>query len=201
MAAAVGDKFREADGGPSSEELLKELEWMVEDGFSMRWRELKSSAHAADQASKAVLSRARLEELSVLWSQRVGERRPFQYVVGCAHWRDYVLCVREGVLIPRPETEQMIDIAQEVLASNPGLGKGLWLDLGTGSGALAIGLGHLLLHPESVILAIDISLDALSFAALNVRRYGLQVRNRICALCCISFLFKKDASFPFWFQR
>ena len=45
-----------------------------------------------------------------LLRQRIEERRPFQYVVGCEHWRDLILSVEEGVLIPRPETEAIVDL-------------------------------------------------------------------------------------------
>lgn len=67
-----------------------------------------------------------------------------QYLTHTAHWRDMVLVVGPGVLIPRPETEQLIDL---VLAANiqqitdqghP------WVDLGTGTGAIAIGLSRIL---------------------------------------------------------
>jgi methylase of polypeptide subunit release factors len=41
-------------------------------------------------------------------------RVPIQYLTNCVHWRDLVLAVGPGVLIPRPETEQMVDLAEEV---------------------------------------------------------------------------------------
>ena len=43
--------------------------------------------------------RTGIEELYNLWKQRIEERRPFQYLVGCEHWRDLVLSVQDGVLI------------------------------------------------------------------------------------------------------
>lgn len=63
------------------------------------------------------------------------ERYPFQYLVGAAHWRDLVLAVGPGVLIPRPETEQMVDLAAAALSQRPHLSGLPWADLGCGSGA------------------------------------------------------------------
>ena len=104
----------------------------------------------------------------------VVHRVPLQYLTNSAHWRDLVLAVGPGVLIPRPETECLINLALEVLACRqlcwplcctvalssavyfcdlaqaanavqatamqPALASGIWADLGTGSGALALGL-------------------------------------------------------------
>lgn len=47
------------------------------------------------------------------------DRVPLQYLTGSAHWRDFVLAVGPGVLIPRPETELMIDFAREVRSHKP----------------------------------------------------------------------------------
>jgi HemK-like putative methylase len=125
--------------------------------------------------SAHVLLRISIEELENQWVQRVKERRPFQYIVGCAHWRDLVLSVQEGVLIPRPETEQMIDLAEAAIMGNPSLAVGLWADLGTGSGAIAIALARLLRSPGSV-LAVDMSETAVAVARRNVGHYALTVR-------------------------
>lgn len=121
-----------------------------------------------------LLLRSSIEELEDQWTQRVKNRRPFQYVVGCTHWRDLVLCVQEGVLIPRPETEQMVDLAKAAIAAELSLGDGVWTDLGTGSGALAVALARLLPSTGSVI-AIDASETAVAVARRNVRQYGLSV--------------------------
>ena len=75
-----------------------------------------------------------------LWRQRLQERVPLQYLTASAHWRDMVLAVGPGALIPRPETEQLVDLASAAVRESPDLSMGHWLDLGTGSGALALGL-------------------------------------------------------------
>ena len=58
--------------------------------------------------------------------------------------------VGPGVLIPRPETELMIDFVQEAVAAAPELAAGTWADLGTGSGALAVGVARALPHAQQV---------------------------------------------------
>mmetsp|Transcript_24688 Transcript_24688/g.62121 ORF Transcript_24688/g.62121 Transcript_24688/m.62121 type:complete len:111 (+) Transcript_24688:293-625(+) len=82
------------------------------------------------------------------------ERVPIQYLLGSCHWRDLVLAVGPGCLIPRPETELMVDFAEEVLAAARREGRALagapWVDLGTGSGALAVALGRMLPAGEEV---------------------------------------------------
>ena len=79
-----------------------------------------------------------------LWRQRLQERVPLQYLTATAHWRDLVLAVGPGTLIPRPETEQLVDLAAAAVRESPELAAGHWVDLGTGSGALALGLASVL---------------------------------------------------------
>lgn len=67
------------------------------------------------------------------------ERVPFQYLTHGSHWSRYILSVGTGVLIPRPETEAFFpDFVKKAVTSNPALALSPWLDLGTGSGAIAI---------------------------------------------------------------
>lgn len=114
-----------------------------------------------------------VDDLYVLWKERIETRRPFQYIVGCEHWRDLVLCVQDGVLIPRPETEVIVDLVGGVVEGDKELGDGVWADLGTGSGALAIGIARVLGSGGRVI-ATDLSPVAAAVASFNVQRYGLQ---------------------------
>lgn len=119
--------------------------------------------------------RTELNDLYDLWKQRIEKRRPFQYIVGCEHWRDLVLSVEEGVLIPRPETELIVDLVDNVIKeSDCDLKNGLWVDLGTGSGAIAIGIGRILGQFGRVV-ATDLSPVAVRVASFNVQRYNLQV--------------------------
>ncbi|MEM9947141.1 MAG: peptide chain release factor N(5)-glutamine methyltransferase, partial [Cyanobacteria bacterium P01_D01_bin.36] len=99
---------------------------------------------------------------------------PIQYLVGETPWRTFTLTVTPDVLIPRPETELIIDIIKTLVEENPikeKLQRGHWADLGTGSGAIALGLAHTL--PQSTIHAIDISKPALKIAKQNAQNNHL----------------------------
>lgn len=172
LASYIGSKFVDVDNGPDSSLLCRELKWLMEDVVEDR----SLSSHLKfEKSQRNIHLRVGLEELYKLWSLRIKERRPFQYIVGCEHWRDLVLCVQEGVLIPRPETGQIVDMVADVISDNEGLKEGLWADLGTGSGALAIGVGMSLRNCSGRLIATDISSMAVAVAAFNVQRYSLQV--------------------------
>jgi len=115
-------------------------------------------------------------DLQTLWQQRIEARKPLQHLLGFAPWRDFWLRVSPDVLIPRPETELIIDLAQQAV-----IGAGLdptdsqWADLGTGSGAIALGLATT--FPTATIHAIDYSEAALAIAQANATAY--QLKNRI----------------------
>ena len=98
------------------------------------------------------------------------ERVPVQYLTGITHWRDFSLKVTPAVLIPRPETELLIDLAVEALKPDRLNSKSNWVDLGTGSGAIAIGLASVLTN--STIYAIDFSSAALAVAQQNADNCG-----------------------------
>ncbi|GLT74917.1 hypothetical protein SLA2020_466820 [Shorea laevis] len=170
MALSVGSSFVDLDNGPDSTLLCRELNWFMED--SIEDHSLISQLGVQNNLDNVRL-RASLDELYTLWKQRIEERRPFQYIVGCEHWRDLVLSVQEGVLIPRPETEFIVDLVEDALSSNGELAEGLWADLGTGSGAIAIGIGRIL-GASGRVIATDLSPVAVAVASFNVQRYGLQ---------------------------
>lgn len=104
--------------------------------------------------------------------KRRGAREPLQYIQGSAAFHDLELKVDGRVLIPRPETEQLIERMQERLTAPPRR----IIDLGTGSGALALCLA--LNYPEAEITAVDTSPDALAVAAMNATLAGLADRVR-----------------------
>jgi release factor glutamine methyltransferase len=113
-----------------------------------------------------------LEELDQLWQRRLNDRLPVQYIAGATPWRQFKIAVSNAVLIPRPETESLIDLALAA-ASNA---SGYWADLGTGSGAIAIGLADVL--PNATIHAVDYSLAALAIAQFNADNLGFADRIR-----------------------
>ncbi|MEH2420225.1 MAG: peptide chain release factor N(5)-glutamine methyltransferase [Nostoc sp.] len=111
-----------------------------------------------------------LEELDQLWQRRLNDRLPVQYIAGVTPWRQFNIAVSSAVLIPRPETECLIDLALAA-ASNT---SGHWADLGTGSGAIALGLADVL--PKATIHAVDYSLEALAIAQANADNLSLADR-------------------------
>ncbi|MEH2288473.1 peptide chain release factor N(5)-glutamine methyltransferase [Nostoc sp.] len=113
-----------------------------------------------------------LEELDQLWQRRLNDRLPVQYIAGVTPWRNFQIAVSSAVLIPRPETECLIDLA---LAAASGM-SGHWADLGTGSGAIALGLADVL--PKATIHAVDYSLEALAIARSNADNLGFADRIR-----------------------
>ncbi|BAQ66288.1 peptide chain release factor N(5)-glutamine methyltransferase [Geminocystis sp. NIES-3709] len=122
------------------------------------------------QNNDQIISKKSLEELQNLWDLRVKKRCPVQYLIGECHWRNFTLKVTPDVLIPRPETELIIDRALQLTEQYPYLRSGKWLDLGTGSGAIAIALADT--FPEAVIYAVDKSEKALKIAQENAFNLG-----------------------------
>lgn len=101
---------------------------------------------------------------------RLMEGEPVQYVLGRAEFSGRWFNVRPGVLIPRPETEEL---CAWITADSKASGSPEVLDIGTGSGCIAITLQ--LGMPESNVTAWDISADALSVARENAQRLGANV--------------------------
>ena len=97
--------------------------------------------------------------------------RPVQYVLGVAEFCEMEFEVAEGVLIPRPETEELVYRIARTVKSGAHI-----LDVGTGSGAIAISLAKLVEGAE--VVAVDISQRALSIAQRNAERLGVQVEFR-----------------------
>jgi release factor glutamine methyltransferase len=97
--------------------------------------------------------------------------KPIQYITGKAWFMGEAYTVNEQVLIPRPETEELVDWILEY-ASIKGNALRI-LDIGTGSGCIAIALKKAL--PESTITAIDISPNALKLAAKNASDLGADI--------------------------
>jgi release factor glutamine methyltransferase len=95
------------------------------------------------------------------------QREPVAYILGRRGFRRIELAVDARVLIPRPETELLVEVALELAPASV-------LDLGTGSGAIALAVADEL--PEAAVVASDTSLDALAVAQLNVQRLGLGER-------------------------
>lgn len=98
---------------------------------------------------------------------------PIQYITGQQEFYGLNLHVSSAVLIPRPETEHLVEAVLKLLRSNQTL---KLADIGTGSGAIAVALATHLPHAE--ITALDISLDALAVATGNAREHNVADRIR-----------------------
>lgn len=113
------------------------------------------------------------EELTPMrdWVRRRSKREPLQYILGETGFHDLQLKVKPGVLIPRPETEELVEILLGLARENP---PGRIVDLGTGSGAIALALANRLHKAE--MLAVDASADALDLARSNAEHCDLKDR-------------------------
>ena len=103
----------------------------------------------------------KLEFLESVWDEHLLKSCPIQYLCGITFWRDLKLKVTNKVLIPRSETELIVDIVFKIFRKKSD--KLFFAELGTGSGAVSIALA--LAYPFSNGLATDIDQDALEIAA------------------------------------
>ena len=104
-----------------------------------------------------------LEFIESIWEEHLSSSTPIQYLCGTAFWRHLKLKVTDKVLIPRPETELIIDIVSELFGKKSQ--KLLFAELGTGSGAISIALAQA--YPSWEGIATDIDQDALDIATKN----------------------------------
>lgn len=108
--------------------------------------------------------------IRTLGARRV-RREPLQYLLGYAYFMEIRLDVSPDVLIPRPETERLVEWVLEQLPRN-----GTLLDLGTGSGAIALAAAYE--REDIAVTAVDVSANALALALHNSEQLGLSGRVR-----------------------
>jgi release factor glutamine methyltransferase len=140
---------------------LEELDWLV-----LGYLDLDKLSLRLGQIS---CTSEQLKALQILWQRRLTEKIPVQYLLGKAPWRSFWLKVTPAVLIPRPETELLVDLALDFLhtRTDPHI-----LDLGTGSGAIALGISH---EARAHCTAIDRSPEALEVARNNAHALGCEI--------------------------
>jgi release factor glutamine methyltransferase len=100
--------------------------------------------------------------------RRSVEREPVAYITGTKGFRHIELLVDQRVLIPRPETETLVEVAVQKLPQGARV-----VDVGTGSGAIALSLKNE--RPDLTVVGTDVSAEALEVARENARRLGLNV--------------------------
>ncbi|MBM3441618.1 MAG: peptide chain release factor N(5)-glutamine methyltransferase [Bacteroidetes bacterium] len=137
-------------------------EWIFEyiSGLSRSQRLMQSEDHMTDEMLAGL---QRCQEELLLW-------RPVQYVLGEAYFAGMTLQVDERVLIPRPETEELV----EWCLSNPPCIDPRILDAGTGSGCIALAIKRS--WPLAEVWGVDKSVDALEVATANARATGTDLR-------------------------
>lgn len=99
--------------------------------------------------------------------ERRAAREPVAYITGVRGFRHIELCVDRRVLIPRPETELLVEVALDLPAG------ARVVDVGTGSGAVALALKEE--RPDLAVCGVDVSADAVEVARSNADRLGLEV--------------------------
>ncbi|MBL8815317.1 MAG: peptide chain release factor N(5)-glutamine methyltransferase [Planctomyces sp.] len=120
--------------------------------------------------------RAKMRE----YVQRRARREPLAYIVGSKEFYGRNFEVRPGILIPRPETETLIDVCLEQIPKDAPT---RLLEVGVGSGCIAITLARQ--RPEVSVVATDISPIAIEVATLNSERHEVQPRIRILQGNCL----------------
>lgn len=118
--------------------------------------------------SERLLTSAEATQLTAAFRRRLrGE--PIAYIVGEREFFGLVMRVSPDVLIPRPDTELLVELALQHLPPQAAV-----LDMGTGSGAIAVAIAHA--RPDIAMTALDVSEGALEVARDNARRHGAELR-------------------------
>ncbi|MEE2876534.1 MAG: peptide chain release factor N(5)-glutamine methyltransferase [Candidatus Neomarinimicrobiota bacterium] len=112
-----------------------------------------------------------------LWLQRCADGEPVQYITGETEFFGFPFEVSESVLIPRPETERVVEIASETATLSQACSV---LEIGTGSGCIAISLAKMC--PGLSITAIDVSPAAIRMASRNSKKNGAGGQISFCQL-------------------
>ena len=137
-----------------------DFDWLLDIAAGVSWVELQQIILNPEQSFFLEIP---IDEIELIWVSHLKDQTPLQYLISKCPWRDFELEVSVNALIPRQETEFLIDCALEKVSS---LKCGRWADLGTGSGPLATALAKSL--PNWKGHAVDISKDALQLAKRNL---------------------------------
>ena len=138
-----------------------DFDWLLDVAAGVSWVKLQNIILNPKNFVSLKIS---TEELEVIWESHLKDQTPLQYLISRCPWRDIELEVSAEALIPRQETELLIDFALKKVAN---IERGRWADLGTGSGAIAVSLARSL--PNWSGHAADISNEALELAKRNLK--------------------------------
>ena len=106
--------------------------------------------------------------------QRASQDEPVAYLTGKAHFFNLEFEVNRSVLIPRPDTETLVENVIQLVRHQPGLEAPRVMDLCTGTGCIAAAIAHNI--KDAVVLATDLSPEAIAVAKRNIDRLGLTGR-------------------------
>ena len=137
-----------------------DFDWLLDIAAGVSWRKLQNIILHPEQCFSLGFP---IEEIEFIWESHLRDNTPLQYLISKCPWRDFELEVSANALIPRQETEFLIDFALKKVNN---INSGRWADLGTGSGPIAISLAKAL--PNWKGHAVDISIDALELAKRNL---------------------------------
>lgn len=149
------------------EQAERETVWLLERALGMtalglRLNEARPVAGEPRCRAQALLARRAMRE-------------PLQYLLGTQEFCGLEFEVNPAVLIPRPETELLVETAERCLGKQAGVeGRPVIADVGTGSGCIAVALARRL--PAAVVYAVDCSAEALQVAQRNAERHGVAAR-------------------------
>lgn len=142
---------------------LDPLEARILIAHALQWSRVQLVTRSQD-----ALNDEQADAIAALFQRRL-DGEPIAYITGRREFYGLDLEVSPAVLIPRPETELLVELAAARLPAD-----GSALDLGTGSGAVAVALAHL--RPDAKVTATDVSDSALQLAQRNAQRHGVQVQ-------------------------
>tara|TARA_Y100001968_G_scaffold280672_1_gene277397 strand:- start:817 stop:1689 length:873 start_codon:yes stop_codon:yes gene_type:complete len=138
-----------------------DFDWLLDMAAGVSWNKLQKIILNPERCFSLEIP---IQELEFIWESHLRDQTPLQHLICKCPWRDFELEVSADALIPRQETEFLIDFALKKVEN---FRFGRWADLGTGSGPLAISLAKSL--PAWNGHAVDISKDALELAEKNFK--------------------------------
>ena len=137
-----------------------DLDWLLDIAAGVSWSNLQKIIINPENHLSLDVS---IDQLEIIWKFHLINQIPLQYLIAKSPWREFELEISAEALIPRQETEFLIDFALTRVSDEY---PGRWADLGTGAGPLAISLAKAL--PNWTGHAVDISSGALELAKRNL---------------------------------
>ena len=160
----LSELYKELKQNLNSSEASKEAQIILESTLNIEYKEVISNGDLP-------ITRSQLKKIYEIRDKR-NTGLPLAYILEEAYFMDMKLFVNEDVLIPRPETELLVEKVLEEIKKRR-IHHPVILDLCTGSGCIAVALKKFL--PAATVYASDISKAALNVASINAQRYKLEI--------------------------